>query len=608
MKRSHSVVARNMVAPVYSATPKPPPPAAAQTADPPARPAAVEAAHAAMPFPGPYAHVPPPAFTIPIALRPRRYAYPPLMLAAYEGDHAKLDRLLRQRGIDINQLDEGSGGSALVAAAERGYVGIVVALLDAGANVNCALLTSGMTVLMLACANGHVDVVRALLARKELVLEHVLANGRSALHAAAFKNRPEVVACLLAAGANINRADSRNWDTALTLAATRGYVEVVKVLVAWPGIKPDQTDMAGCCALQLGARNNHPDVVKWLLDHRAGSRPAMAGAAAALAVAIDKRHAAVIEVFMEHGADLPDVDFLAPGHDPFTVTLADLHASHRMPVARQLNPLGLLTAPAPNQLHACLQQFIDALDSRRDLLGWLREQGLRMACAVPVAQCLASYRNAWAIPENHGLAQNDRQKQVYCAYALSRLRVLTADDKAVQAYQAAGISSAGVGRLTVVARRQIDALISVADQAVQTLRGRMLQNLVQDCLAKTTASYQIDVDDLAASLLNAGFFSSLAQGLAVSWQFALAALMSEPDVVPAGLTLKQTVQYLREHTMRKAPEFFSRAIMRELDWRAPQSVPRPMLGNPQVGEDLDALFQVQCAQLRQYCQQLLQVE
>jgi hypothetical protein len=66
----------------------------------------------------------------------------------------------------------------------------------------------------------------------------------------------------------------------------------------------------------------------------------------------------------------------APGDDAFTVTVADLHARHRMPVAR----------------------------------------------------CLASYRNAWDVPDNHGQVQNARQEQVYCVYALSRLRVLTADE------------------------------------------------------------------------------------------------------------------------------------------------------------------------------------
>ncbi len=240
------------------------------------------------------------------------------------------------------------------------------------------------------------------------------------------------------------------------------------------------------------------------------------------------------------------------------------------------------------------------------MLQWLREQGIRMACAVPVARCLASYRNAWDVPDNHGQVQNARQKQVYCVYALSRLRVLTADDQAVQAYRSAGISSAGVARLTVVARRQIDALVAVADQALQTLRVRMLQNLVQDCVAKTTASFQLDVDALAASLTNAGFFSSLAQAIAVSWQRALMALESEPVVVPPGLTMKQTVQYLREHTARKSPEFFARAITRELDRQPRHTAQGPRPGNTPMDDDLDALFQVQCVQLRQYCRQLLQ--
>ena len=575
MKRSHSVVARTIAAPFSFGT-----------------------------------STPPPVRANPIAVYTRRRDYSPLILAAFEGDQARVDALLTRHDIDVDQRHVGSGGSALITAAKWGHLGVVVALLDAGADVNSALLPSGATALLLAAANGHVGVVKALLMRPELDLEYTVANGRTALHAAAFMNRSEVAACLLAAGADVNLADRRDRDTALTLAAAGGHAGVVQVLLAWPGIRPHETNRAGCSALHLAARNGHPDVVGLLLDQRAGhadSRVGMAGDEAALTAAVGKRHAAVIDVFMEHGADLPGFDFFAPGADAFTVTVADLHASHRMPVAPQLNPLGLLAAPAPDQLHPCLQKFIDALDAGRDLPHWLREQGLRMTCAAPVARCLASCQDAWNIPDNQGRTLNARQKEVYCVYALSRLRVLTAGEQATEAYRSTGMRSASVERLVVVARRQIDGLVAMAEQALQTLHARMMRRLLQDCLAWTTASLEFDVDALAASLTAAGFFSSLAQGISVSWQHALVALESEPVVVPANLTMKQTVRYLHDHTARSAPHFFSRAIERELDRQPRHTAQGPRPGSGQAGHDLDALFQIQCVQLRQYCRHLLQM-
>lgn len=98
------------------------------------------------------------------------FVNPPLILVAQLGDLATLNRLLTQGGIDINQVDELNGSSALMAAA----------------------------------AMGHVEVVKMLVRQEGIKLDQTNSRGDSALHLATTFNNPDVVACLLDAGADVN--------------------------------------------------------------------------------------------------------------------------------------------------------------------------------------------------------------------------------------------------------------------------------------------------------------------------------------------------------------------------------------------------------------------
>src|SRR3990167_5107624 len=84
----------------------------------------------------------------------------------------------------------------LIDAASNGYLGVVKALIVAGADVNCQDIYR-LSALMWAAVYGHLDVVKAL----------------------------------IAAGANVNLRMSGG-VTALMMAASRGYLEIVKILIA----------------------------------------------------------------------------------------------------------------------------------------------------------------------------------------------------------------------------------------------------------------------------------------------------------------------------------------------------------------------------------------
>ena len=67
--------------------------------------------------------------------------------------------------------------------------------------------------------------------------------------------------------------------------------------------------------------------------------------------------------------------------------------------------------------------------------------------------------------------------------------------------------------------------------------------------------------------------------------------------------MQQITQCVFENTERKAPRLFAQAMQRELAAPTLLAVLRTWIGDTRPAEGLDLLFQIQCDQLRQYCEQ-----
>lgn len=266
------------------------------------------------------------------------------LLAAVNGGHLAVAKVLMEHGVDVNYTAGGSfdrtvlqvaagygdlqlvelfithnaeinarpnkdsGRTALQAAAEGGYLEVTEFLLKSGADVNGNPAKShGRTALQAAAGNGHLQLVEHLITRKaEINAEPTSYAGRTALQAAAEGGYLEVVEFLLKSEADVNGNPAKSFGrTALQAAAGSGHIELVKLLLshqakinARPGL------IAGRTALQAAAESGRFSVVMLLLANKANvnAKPAESEGETALTAAFKANHSGIINLLKAHGA------------------------------------------------------------------------------------------------------------------------------------------------------------------------------------------------------------------------------------------------------------------------------------------------------------------
>ncbi|XP_037085382.1 ankyrin repeat and KH domain-containing protein 1-like [Pollicipes pollicipes] len=153
----------------------------------------------------------------------------PLGVACSIGNPEVVNILLDSHA-HIEQRDK-AGFTPLMLAAGAGHTGIVLLLMDKGADAALTCEGSHDTPLMLACSGAHYDTVRVLI-KTGSNLEHRNASDYTPLSMAAAAGSLEIVRFLLQQGADINsRRATRLNITPLMVAATSGQTEIVKFLL-----------------------------------------------------------------------------------------------------------------------------------------------------------------------------------------------------------------------------------------------------------------------------------------------------------------------------------------------------------------------------------------
>jgi len=155
-----------------------------------------------------------------------------LIAAAERGDLPGVQALIA-RGADVNAKDQKQDSAFLIASA-NGHTAVVRATLAAGADLKSTNRYGG-TGLIPACHHGHLDTVRLLLTTK-IDVNHVNNLGWTALLEAVIlgdggPTHTEIVRELLAHGANPRIAD-RDGVSALEHARRRNYARMADLLAS----------------------------------------------------------------------------------------------------------------------------------------------------------------------------------------------------------------------------------------------------------------------------------------------------------------------------------------------------------------------------------------
>jgi ankyrin repeat protein len=226
----------------------------------------------------------------------------PLFTASLNGNLGIVNFLLKQSGIEksINRLSK-DGVSSLFSASQRNHVGVVRALIDAGADVylstsdNIPLHTAsenghleivkqlisdrvlsdykdfvyeGQVSLYLASQNGHVKVVEELLTIKGLDLDYIhKRNNASAIHVATQNGHSEIVELFLERGANVNLLSSFK-SSLLHIASEHGHLEIVKTILKHDDVQINAENHSGGTALIFASQNGYAFIVEALIQDK----------------------------------------------------------------------------------------------------------------------------------------------------------------------------------------------------------------------------------------------------------------------------------------------------------------------------------------------------
>jgi len=229
-----------------------------------------------------------------------------LMIAAEKGYVGLVARLIEPSTAAFNRTDA-SGNTALMLAAREGREPVVLALVDKGVPVNYTSPTP----------TGAASALQAALDAPEFKPEHLHIMGILLEHGADAKGRNnagqfpllftaehgrEAAAnMLIERGADVNAADPAG-NNALLAAACKGYSGLVQLL-AGHGVNMGSAAADGRTPLMCAVQQGHLGTALLLLENGAPVNAGNTGGATALSEAARTGDVAAVHLLLSHGAD-----------------------------------------------------------------------------------------------------------------------------------------------------------------------------------------------------------------------------------------------------------------------------------------------------------------
>ena len=219
--------------------------------------------------------------------------------------------------VDVNkQIDNEVGDytTSLKLASEKGYLDLVKILLEHGADVNSTTGDYDYTALMYASKYEHIKIVQILLKHgADVNIQN--RNGFTALIYASERGYSKIVGMLLEHGADINQL-SNFGENALMIAINQKYVSLdditktVKILLDYKVNVNIKNKKDGSTALMSALKLDYSKIVEMLLEHGADVNEKDNNGTTALMLSVNDVMIwrETVKMLLEHGADVNEKD------------------------------------------------------------------------------------------------------------------------------------------------------------------------------------------------------------------------------------------------------------------------------------------------------------